>query len=94
MDLAEAEDDSGAEAEIVLAVVEPIRNFCEEVLGLERTNGEVLRDGHVDAPTGGHGKMGLPSSLRNAGTCGYTTEKHVNEGVTKPRRTLILGPNR
>jgi len=44
--LAKPERDSSAEPEIILAVIQPIRDFSQEVLGLYRANGDVL--GHFD----------------------------------------------
>ena len=76
----EAEDDSGAEPEIVLPVVEAIRDFCQEVLSLNWTNREVLGDTDVNSPTGSHGEMVLPSRLHNPRAGHDASEKNLNEG--------------
>jgi hypothetical protein len=91
---AEVKDDSGSEAEIVLAVAEAVWNFCQEVLGLDGTKGEVLRESHVDSPTGSHGEMGLPARLFNPRACCYAAEKNWAKGVILAWGKLALGPNR
>jgi hypothetical protein len=53
----EPDDDSGANPQVVLAVVETIWDFGHEVLGLRGANGDV--SGHLDinAATRGHRKI-------------------------------------
>ena len=80
IDLAEAEDHSGAEPEIVLAVVEAIGDLCKEVLSLQRADRKVPGDFDVDSPAGGHCEMALPSGLFDPGAGQYAAEKHLNEG--------------
>jgi len=77
--LAEAEDDSSAEAEIVLAVVESVRDSCQEIFGLHGANREVFGDLEVNSAAGGHCKMALPADLLDAGARQYASEKHLNE---------------
>jgi hypothetical protein len=67
--LAEAEDDSGAEAEIVLAVVEAVGNFCQKVFGLQGRDREVPGDFEVHAATGGQREMALLAGLRDPRAC-------------------------
>src|ERR1700733_1222803 len=55
--LAEAEDYSGAEPEIILAVVQAVRDFCHEVLGLYGANGDVLGQLEIEAAAGRHRKI-------------------------------------
>jgi hypothetical protein len=44
--LAKPEHDASAEPEIVLAVIQPVWDFCQEVLGLYEANGDV--PGHFE----------------------------------------------
>ena len=55
--LAKPEHDSSAEPEIVLAVIQPVRNFCQEVIGLNRANGDVLGHFEINAAAGRHSKI-------------------------------------
>jgi len=80
MALAEAEDDPGAVPEIVLAVVEAVGDFCQEVFGLHRTDREVFGDFEVNSAAGGHCKMALPADLLDSGARQYASEEHLNEG--------------
>ena len=61
--LAEPEDDPGAVPEIILAVVEPIWDLCQEVFGLHWTDRQVFGDFEVNSAAGGHREMALPSYL-------------------------------
>jgi hypothetical protein len=54
---AEAEHDSGAVAEIVLAVIQPVRDFCQKVLGLHGANGDVLGHFEINAAASRHCKI-------------------------------------
>lgn len=90
--LAEPEHDSSAEPEVVLRVVEPIRDFCQEVLGLHRANREVLGEFHVNSPTGC--KMVLPSNLLNPRARQYPSQKQLNEGRKQAVADVYPRPNR
>ena len=54
---AKPEHDSGTEPEIVLAVIQPVRDFCHEVLGLYWANGEVLGHFEINAAACCHCKI-------------------------------------
>ncbi len=55
--LAKPEHDSSAEPEIVLAVIQPVRDFCQEVLGLYGANGDVLGHFEINAAACRHRKI-------------------------------------
>jgi hypothetical protein len=76
---AEPENDSSAEPEVILPVVEPIGDFCQEVFSLHRANREVPGDFDVNSPTRRHCEMALPSNLFDPGACRYASEKDLSE---------------
>src|SRR4029077_7915037 len=53
---AEAENDAGAVAEVVLAVAGTVCEFCQEVFGLEEANREVFGDFEINASACAHGE--------------------------------------
>ena len=53
---AEAENDAGAVAEVVLAVAGTVCEFCQEVFGLEGANREVFGDFEINASACAHGE--------------------------------------
>ncbi len=75
----EAEDDSGAETEIVLAVVQAVGEFGEEVLGLEGANRD--DSGHLDiqATADGHGENVDWARLSDSRSCHDASEEDLRE---------------
>jgi hypothetical protein len=55
--LAKPEHDSSAEPEIVLAVIQPVWDFCHEVFGLYGADGNVLGQFEINAAACRHGKI-------------------------------------
>jgi hypothetical protein len=77
---AKPEHDSSAEPEIVLAVIQPVRDFCKEVVGLHGANGDVLGHFEINAAACRHRKIVFgPSLLRDAVGCADASEENLSE---------------
>jgi hypothetical protein len=61
---AQPHNNSGANAQIVLAVVETVGDFGHEVLGLYGANGDVRRNWEINATASRHG-MSAPKGALN-----------------------------
>ena len=71
-------NDSGAKAEIVLAVIRTVWKFGHEVFGLQWTDREVSGDSEIDSSSCGHSERAhgpKSDSIR----CPYASEKHLSE---------------
>lgn len=64
---AKTEDDSGAEAQIVLAVVQPVRNRGQKILSLRGPNGNESENSKVQSSAGGQREVILRTGTADSG---------------------------
>jgi hypothetical protein len=91
---AEQKRDSGAVAEVVLPVVQSVRNCCHEVLGLQRAQRCVLGYFEVNSAAGRHRKLVLPSEILDPGARCYPSKKNLSERCNPGAPEVYLGPKR